>query len=555
MKIKNIFSSLIFRSFIILVLFISLLISGLSIYFIHNQKKSLNDSVFKRNFAEIERQEEAIAQKMKEFESTLSLLSKTSSIIALDKTESSSFLKSFDVSSLFISGETVSLYDRNKTLICDNSMVGESLKQNHAFTDFDKVSPIRSYKTSWFWEDDTPKKYFAFEVGSRATASGTIVAAFSFRRIWQNYSNYAVGEKGFLIITDKDGKILMHPNLQLALNGKHKISEIGISLPKAIQEKQTEPLNISNSQGDFLVTYAYNDDYQFAVFSLQPISEVESILSSLQSVVILIFATILPVTILIILLLFFHFAIPLYQLISHINHIGEGNFEAEPFPISNRKDEIGLLANSFNNMLSLIQKQMKQLNEHQKYLEEQVQKRTQELENAKNQLEIISKTDELTGLPNRRDLREKIQQEAHRATRMNRNFCFIFIDIDKFKNINDTYGHQCGDEVLKTVASTIRQLLRKYDFVARWGGEEFLAVLPETEIQGAKIVAERFRQSIESLHIKYTDIEIPVTVTLGVSQFDGELGIDKSIQLADEALYDGKMNGRNQVVVAATQNK
>ena len=132
---------------------------------------------------------------------------------------------------------------------------------------------------------------------------------------------------------------------------------------------------------------------------------------------------------------------------------------------------------------------------------------------------------------------------------------FIFIDIDKFKNINDTYGHQCGDEVLKTVASTIRQLLRKYDFVARWGGEEFLAVLPETEIHGAKIVAERFRQSIESLHIKYTDIEIPVTVTLGVSQFDGELGIDKSIQLADEALYDGKMNGRNQVVVAATQNK
>ena len=125
MKIKNIFSSLIFRSFIILVLFISLLISGLSIYFIHNQKKSLNDSVFKRNFAEIERLEEAIAQKMKEFESTLSLLSKTSSIIALDKTESSSFLKSFDVSSLFISGETVSLYDRNKTLICDNSMVGE----------------------------------------------------------------------------------------------------------------------------------------------------------------------------------------------------------------------------------------------------------------------------------------------------------------------------------------------------------------------------------------------------------------------------------------------
>ena len=149
---------------------------------------------------------------------------------------------------------------------------------------------------------------------------------------------------------------------------------------------------------------------------------------------------------------------------------------------------------------------------------------------------------------------EKIQHESHRANRMHRNFCFIFIDIDKFKSINDTYGHHCGDVVLQTVANTIRQLLRKYDFVARWGGEEFLAVLPETEISGAIVVAERFRKSIESLQIDYKGVQIPVTITLGISQYDSELGVDKSIQLADQALYDGKMNGRNQVVINKKQN-
>lgn len=554
MKIKDILHSLIFRSFLLLILFISLLIGGISFYFAQTHKESIADTVFKKNYDETKRLEESIAQKIKQFESLLSLLSKTSSIIALNKTETSSFLKSFDVSSLFVSGEIVSVYDRNRSLICDNSMVGDTHKDNRPFTEFDKVSPVRPYKTPWFWEDETPKKIFALEVGSRATASGTITASFSFRRIWQEFANYSIGDKGFLIITDQKGRILMHPHLQFASSGKRTLSDIGFSIPVDATDKQEKPVIISYQGEEFLVTYSFNSEFQYTIFSLQPLSETEAILSTLRSGLLLIFSAILPVTILVILLLFFHFAIPLYKLIAHINHIGEGNFEAEPFPISNRKDEIGVLAKAFNHMLSLIQKQMKELSDHQKYLEEQVQKRTKELENAKNQLEVISRTDELTKLPNRRDLRDKIQHEAHRANRMQRNFCFIFIDIDKFKNINDTYGHQCGDEVLKAVASTIRQLLRKYDFVARWGGEEFLTLLPETEIPGAKVVAERFRKSIEDLHIEFAGVTIPVTITLGVSQYSPELGIDKSIQLADEALYEGKMNGRNRVVVAPSQD-
>ena len=133
--------------------------------------------------------------------------------------------------------------------------------------------------------------------------------------------------------------------------------------------------------------------------------------------------------------------------------------------------------------------------------------------------------------------------------RTHKPFCFIFIDIDHFKDVNDTYGHACGDEVLKAVSHTIRGMLRKYDVIARYGGEEFLTLLPETELGGAAIVAERFRKKIEDMTVEFGKLSIKVTITLGVAQFDPALGADKSIQLADKALYEGKESGRNRVVL------
>jgi diguanylate cyclase (GGDEF)-like protein len=254
-------------------------------------------------------------------------------------------------------------------------------------------------------------------------------------------------------------------------------------------------------------------------------------------------------TILIILWLFKNFAFPLRNIIEHINYIASGNFDSEPLPEINKENELGILTESFNQMQSIIQKQIQDLNLHKEHLKLEVLERTRELEEAKNQLDLISRTDELTKLPNRRDIREKIQQEANRAERTHRDFCFIFIDIDKFKDINDTYGHYCGDIVLKGVADIIRKNLRKYDYVARWGGEEFLTVLPETDLDGAKIVAERFRRKVAQMKIEFSDTIIGVTITLGVALYDQKLGVDRSIQLSDHALYKGKMNGRNQVVI------
>ena len=102
---------------------------------------------------------------------------------------------------------------------------------------------------------------------------------------------------------------------------------------------------------------------------------------------------------------------------------------------------------------------------------------------------------------------------------------------------------------MKSVAHTVRGLLRKYDVFARYGGEEFLTLLPETDLEGAAVVAERFRRQVERMTVRYADFTIKITITLGVARFDHRLGADRSIQMADKALYQGKEGGRNRVVI------
>ena len=144
---------------------------------------------------------------------------------------------------------------------------------------------------------------------------------------------------------------------------------------------------------------------------------------------------------------------------------------------------------------------------------------------------------------------ERVHYEMYRSERTHKPFSFLFADIDKFKNFNDTYGHECGDVVLKTVAQVVRTLLRKPDYIARWGGEEFLVVLPETSLENAELVAERIRAMVAATEFNYNGHIFKVTITLGVALFDSRLGIEHSINLADRALYRGKENGRNRVEV------
>ncbi|MCP5102246.1 MAG: diguanylate cyclase [bacterium] len=183
---------------------------------------------------------------------------------------------------------------------------------------------------------------------------------------------------------------------------------------------------------------------------------------------------------------------------------------------------------------------------------EQIEKQKEELSKAYDKLDRIARMDPLTQLSNRRDFLEKFQDEIHRLQRYGKPFSVVLGDIDHFKTINDSFGHDCGDNVLVSVAKIIKSAVRKLDVVGRWGGEEFILLLPEAPMAGGKVVAEGIRRKVESESFccKDSPDAILVTMTFGVSEFDGTDDIDGCIKKADEALYAGKRTGRNRVVLA-----
>ncbi len=156
-------------------------------------------------------------------------------------------------------------------------------------------------------------------------------------------------------------------------------------------------------------------------------------------------------------------------------------------------------------------------------------------------LEEQATHDHLTGLLNRRGGEEAIHREVERATRHSTPISFLLADIDRFKEVNDRFGHAAGDRVLAAVAHCIRDQVRAYDHAVRWGGEEILVVLPETASFEAALVAERIRKAVERLAI---DGAPQVTISIGLADL-GARGITETLEAADEALYSAKQHGRN----------
>jgi len=164
-------------------------------------------------------------------------------------------------------------------------------------------------------------------------------------------------------------------------------------------------------------------------------------------------------------------------------------------------------------------------------------------------LETLSSEDSLTGLQNRRMIFERIQHEIERVRRYKAELSLIFCDLDYFKEINDTYGHKAGDEVLKTIADILRRSVRTSDVIGRYGGDEFLIVLPQTSLKGAQELAERIRISVQDTKLEMTDGKsVGTTMSIGVAFYDGtETDVDTLISRIDTALYVSKRSGKNQV--------
>jgi len=168
---------------------------------------------------------------------------------------------------------------------------------------------------------------------------------------------------------------------------------------------------------------------------------------------------------------------------------------------------------------------------------------------SQEKLYLAATTDPLTGLLNRRKLIELLQREKTRSQRSGRAFVVAIADIDNFKFINDEFGYEDGDVVLVDVAKLLTNSLRMQDFVGRWGGEEFLILLPETDLAGARLGLDRVRRLIESTLINISSGSLKVTMTFGLAASDQAGEIDEVIRLADEALYRGKHGSKNCVVI------
>lgn len=163
--------------------------------------------------------------------------------------------------------------------------------------------------------------------------------------------------------------------------------------------------------------------------------------------------------------------------------------------------------------------------------------------------QTLASHDELTGLYNRRYFIETAEQEILRAERYHRDVSLILIDIDHFKVINDTYGHQAGDRVIQDIADVMRQTFRKVDLFGRYGGEEFIALLPETQLTDAVYLSERIRTAINQRCVKFESSEITYSASFGVAAGQPGVQLGHVVAQADEALYRAKNSGRNRVEV------
>jgi len=207
----------------------------------------------------------------------------------------------------------------------------------------------------------------------------------------------------------------------------------------------------------------------------------------------------------------------------------------------------------------------KDIVERYKNLLDDFQKLDAEYQKAKRTIEIkeieikailaqaheIANTDVLTFLPNRRKIIVDLQEEVIRANRYDTPLSISLLDLDHFKDINDSYGHTTGDEALRSVSARLREQIRHPDTIGRYGGEEFLIVLPNSEIKAAGEQAERLCQTIRALQIEANDHSFKVTISIGVAQYRiGQENWEQFLHRADEVLYKAKDLGRDQWLVA-----
>ncbi|MBN1411411.1 MAG: diguanylate cyclase [Spirochaetales bacterium] len=337
-------------------------------------------------------------------------------------------------------------------------------------------------------------------------------------------------KSSYSLVAKADGEIIIHHN-QNYIN-KH-ISEITES-PVSFEEENGK---FEYMLGDVpkIAYYSHIHDMDWVVITVVEKKEItDPIIWNLLLTLSITVLIILLVSIFRSILLGRRFSSPLIELRKRVTAVinGEDNIESKyVYP---------------NNEIGAIAQEIEHLTENELYdrsVKLQIANILLEKKNVK--LAKISITDTLTGLYNRHKIEHELEIEHKRATRHNRPFSIIIMDIDHFKEINDTFGHQAGDAVLRKISSLLDENLRKTDLCGRWGGEEFLILCPETNLNGSKELAEKIRQIINNYKF---DVEKTLSISAGCSELSKGENTNDLIRRADQNLYKAKKTGRNKTV-------
>ncbi len=229
--------------------------------------------------------------------------------------------------------------------------------------------------------------------------------------------------------------------------------------------------------------------------------------------------------------------------------------------VVNSQNDLGELGQSISQHLGLIVQAMHAFSSEENGREAQLTQQLSDMQSKLDEMEKLAEVaqhaieeqrkkamhDALTGLPNRESYQQRFEQEIKRIERYGGSLSLMVCDIDFFKRINDTYGHLAGDKVLKIIAKSLQRNLRDSDFIARFGGEEFVALMPETAAKEAKVVAEKLRRKVEESPFNFKKEPVQITISFGITQFAKGESLEDVFQRADKALYQAKDKGRNQV--------
>jgi diguanylate cyclase (GGDEF)-like protein len=362
-----------------------------------------------------------------------------------------------------------------------------------------------------------------------------------------------IGKTGYVYIFDDNANMLIHPNDNI--NGKNfantknptKNSNIFDDLinaskkTKILYYKWDKPSDKGNYIYNKVSWIEYIPDLKWYVVSSAYVDDFQKAASEMRNFILLIAFVIVMISILLSLIFFRHLLKPISNLANLTREVKNGNYSIRSDYKSD--DEIGMLSDAFNNMLDTIKNNIDTL-------DMKVRQRTKDLQRTQEELKKLAITDPMTKLYNRRYYTNVSLELLALAKRDGQGIGVIMIDIDKFKNINDTYGHSVGDEVIIALAEVLLENARDGDIAFRFGGEEFVMLLPNTDIEGTKTLAEKIRKILEKLNIASGDDKVlNFTVSMGVSSVavSSERNTEKAIKRADKALYEAKQNGRNKV--------